>query len=43
MGLFLHGQRAGDIVLTRPLFLFREWTGDHLDEFIPDAERVAGC
>ncbi|WP_158711926.1 hypothetical protein [Streptomyces virginiae] len=43
VGLFLHGQRAGDIVLTRPLFLFREWTGDHLDEFIPDAERVAGC
>ncbi|MFA7766351.1 hypothetical protein [Streptomyces sp. NRRL S-448] len=42
-GLFLHGQRAGDIVLTRPLFLFRGWTGDYLDEFIPDAERFAGC
>ncbi len=31
LGLFIRVQRAGDIVLTRPVFLFKGWTGDMWD------------
>ncbi|WP_406088345.1 hypothetical protein [Streptomyces virginiae] len=43
LGLFLRAQRVGDIVLSRPLFLFSGWAGDMLEECIPDSEWVASC
>lgn len=37
LGLILRAQRAGDIVLTRPLFLIREWAENSWD-CIPSEE-----
>ncbi|MEU6509699.1 hypothetical protein [Streptomyces sp. NPDC046942] len=37
LGLILRAQRAGDIVLTRPLFLIREWAENSWD-YIPGQE-----
>ncbi|MFD5421658.1 hypothetical protein ACFWJT_26950 [Streptomyces sp. NPDC127069] len=31
LGVFIRVQRAGDFLLTRPIFLAREWTGDMWD------------
>ncbi|GAA0296860.1 hypothetical protein GCM10010302_39400 [Streptomyces polychromogenes] len=31
LGVFVRVQRAGDVLLTRPVFLAREWTGDVWD------------
>ncbi|WP_351234287.1 hypothetical protein [Streptomyces sp. NPDC002133] len=42
LGLFIRAQRAGDIVLTRPIFLFSGWTRDMWD-CIPSREWMTSC
>lgn len=37
LGLVMRVQRAGDVVLTRPLFLIREWALDVWD-YLPESE-----
>ncbi|WP_280918760.1 hypothetical protein [Streptomyces sp. SPB4] len=39
LGVFVRVQRAGDILLTRPVFLAKEWTGDMWDCMHPSKWR----